>query len=226
MVRSTLSALFVLTLGSGAAFAAPITVGGILFPGGPESFVDAVVSYSPGGGVGVNGPQVFNDPQAIIGLPDYNGSTGAVSLGDANLPSPNLAELIVRFVDNSLTTSGTTTPDLHIFEVGTDVEPFLLAISVDGMTWLNLGSFQGQPASIDIDAFPGVVQGAKYSFLRFRDDPTVTSPFNRTFAEADFDAIGAISSAAPAAVPEPASLALAAVALLGMHARRGRRRLP
>jgi hypothetical protein len=223
MIRSALAAVFVMTLGSGAAIAAPITVGGILFPGGPESFVDAVVSYSPGGGVGVLGAQVFNDPLAIIGLPNYNGNTGAVSLGDANLPSPNVAELIVRFTDNALTTSGTTTPDLHIFEVGTDIEPFLLAISIDGIAWLNLGSFQGQPASIDIDAFAGVVQGAKYSFLRFRDDPSVTSPFNRTFAEADFDAIGAISSSAPAAVPEPVSAALFGLGLIGTLTARYRR---
>lgn len=218
-MRRSLFAVFLALAWSGAASAAPITVGGILFPGGPESFADAVVSYSPGGGVGTNGAQVFNDPSAAVGLPNYNGSTGAVSLGDANLPAPNPAELIIRFTDNSLTTSGNDTPDLHIFEIGTDVERFVVAISLDGVDWLEIGSLSGQPTSIDIDAVPGVVPGARYSFVRLRDDPSVTSPFNQTFAEADIDAIGAISSA-PAVAPEPSLLGLLGVGLLGGAARR------
>jgi hypothetical protein len=188
-------------------------VGGILFPGGPESFADVVVSYSPGAGVGTSGGQIFNDPAAALGLPNYNGSTGAVSLGNANLPTPNPAELIVRFTDNSLTTSGNSTPDLHIFEVGVDVERFFVAISQDGVNWLEIGSLSGQPTSIDIDAVPGVVLGAQYSFVRLRDDPSVTSPFNQTFAEADIDAIGAISSA-PAVAPEPSRIGLVGMGLL------------
>jgi hypothetical protein len=222
MKRFTLGAALVLVT-CGSASGAPITVQGILFPDGPSSFVDEVVSYSPGAGVGVNGPQVFNDPLAVIGLPNYNGATGAVSLGRANPPSV-LAELIVKFTDNSLTTSGNANADLFLFEVGTDVEPFLLAISQDGFNWIDLGKILGQPAAVDIDGFAGVVLGAKYSYVRLRDDPTVTSPFNQTFAEADFDAIGAISSAPPVVseVPEPATFAMAAVGLAAIAVARRR----
>ena len=132
-------------------------------PAAPNRSPTRSSATAPGGGVGVLGSQVFNDPLAVLGLPDYNGSTGAVSLGNANLPVPSTAELIVRFTNNSLTTSGTSAADLHLFEVGTDIEPFLLAISIDGISWVDLGSFQGQPASIDIDAFAGVTQGAQYA---------------------------------------------------------------
>jgi hypothetical protein len=173
-----------------------IRIGGIEFPAGAVSFADLVVSYTPGAGVGTSGSQVFNDPSAALGTPNYNGNTGAVSLGRAVAGNPGIAQLIVRFTDNSLTTSGNNTPDLHIFEVGADVEPFLIAISQDGLTWVEIGSLSGQPTSIDIDAVAGVIPGAKYSFVRLRDDPNTTSPFNVTFAEADIDAIGAISSAA------------------------------
>ena len=208
--------LFVMLAGS--AEGAPIVVQGILFPGGAASFADAVVSYSPGAGVGVLGSQVFNDPSAALRLPNYNGATGAVSLGDANLPTPNPAELVLRFTDNSLTPSGNATPDLHVFEVGTDVESFLVAISQDGVNWIDLGAVSGQPTSIDIDGKPGVVAGALYSFVRLRDDPSVTSPFSRTFAEADIDAVGAISSGAAVPVPEPGTLMLLG---LGLAAARG-----
>ena len=145
------------------AGAAPITVGGVTFPQGASSFADVIVTYTPGFGVGVSGSQVFDDPQAALGVPDYNGATGAVSLGSFVAGTPASAQLVVRFSDNSLTTSGDSTPDLHIFEVGTNVESFFVAISLDGTTWLERAApVSGQPTSIDIDTLPGVVLGAQY----------------------------------------------------------------
>jgi len=196
------------------ASAAPITIGGITFPDGAVSFADAVVSYSQGTAVGAP----WNDPAESLGLPDYTGTDGMVSLGVGG-------SLIVRFVDNSLTTSGNSTADLHIFEVGAVIEAFNVAISIDGVSWIDLGNVLGQPTSIDIDGKAGVVAGEKYSFVRLTDvAPSGLSGF--PFGEADIDAIGAISSAAadPRAVPEPASMTLLATGMLWMGRRLYRQR--
>ena len=205
------------------AGAAPITVGEVTFPQGASSFADAIVTYTPGFGVGVSGSQVFDDPQAALGVPDYNGATGAVSLGSFVAGTPASAQLVVRFSDNSLTTSGDSTPDLHIFEVGTNVESFFVAISLDGTAWLERAApVSGQPTSIDIDALPGVVLGAQYSYVRLRDDPDETAANFPPFAGPDIDAIGAISSTAPVPVPEPSTLAL--LGIIGLAGLRRRRR--
>lgn len=227
MIKRALGACLGLLVVSGTAHASPITVGGIFFPQGTVSFADAVVSFQPGTGVGTaagpNCTEVFNNINAVIGLPDYNGCTGALALGD--LAGPGSATLVVQFVDNSLTTSGNSTPDLHIFEVGALVESFFVDISVDGQNWLALGLVSGQPTSIDIDAIAGVSQGALYSFVRLRDDPSQTSNTSFHFRGPDIDAIGAISSGAPnPTVPEPSTWVLLGMGLAGMGvARRGRR---
>ena len=126
----------------------------------------------------------------------------------------------MRFSDNSLTTSGDATADLHIFEVGARVEVFNIAISQDLVNWIDLGDLSGQPTSIDIDAVAGVVQFAQYSYVRLTDvDPNQTgSPFG----EADIDAIGAISSAPPVAIHAPGALAFLGLGFAAMMLRRRR----
>jgi len=182
-------------------------IGGIEFPDGPVSFADAVVSYSPGPDVGADDRGDWSNPEETLGVPDNDeeGVTVA-SLGDGG-------ELILQFTDNSLTTSGDSTADLHIFEVGAIVERMSLAISTNNSDWVDLGLWEGQPASIDIDGITGVVEGTLYSYIRLRDDASI----NQTgfpFGEADIDAVGAISSG-EAVVPEPATLALMVLGLLG-----------
>lgn len=190
------------------ATAEPITVNGITFPQGAASFADLVSSYSPGPDVG----GAYANPAAALGLPDYNGSTGAASLGEGG-------SLTLRFTNNSLTTSGDSAPDLHVFEVGSAVEFFNVAISRDGVTYLDLGSVRGQPTSLDIDAVPGVVAGGLYSWVRLTDVAPNQSGF--PFGEADIDAVGAISSTA--VTPEPATLTLVGIALASLPAIRRRR---
>lgn len=196
--------------------AAPITVGGITFPDGPSSFADAVVSYTPG--ANVTTPGDYDDPADALGLPNYNGATGSVSLGQ-------FGTLVLRFVDNSLTTSGNATPDLHVFEIGGAVEVFNLSISTDGVTWIDLGDVLGQPTSVDIDGKAGVVAGAQYSYVRLID--VLPHQSGAPFGEADIDAVGAISSAPPVdPVPEPLSMTLVASGICAVALRRRLRNRP
>lgn len=195
------TALFTGTLAlSGATLAAPTTYSGVTFPDGDISFADIVISYAPGGDVG----SPHDDPNRSLGAP--NGQF--TSLGDNGV-------LIVQFTDNSLTTSGDATADLHIFEVGAAVERFNVAISQNLTTWIDLGNLLGQPTSIDIDGAAGVVPFAQYSYVRLTDVSPNQS--GSPFGEADIDAIGAISSAPPASVPAPAALALLGLGMIGIR---------
>ena len=192
---------------STSAYAIPIE--GIEFPDGATSFADAVVSFAPGPDVAGD----YDDPLDALGVPDYNGATGAVSLGNGGV-------LILRFTDNSLTTSGDAMPDIHIFEIGAVTEFFNLAISTNGINWIDLGNVLGQPTSVDIDGKAGVVSGAQYSFVRLTD--VLPEQSGSPFGEADIDAVGAISSAPPVNVPEPVSLSLLGIGLAGWRLTRRR----
>jgi MYXO-CTERM domain-containing protein len=202
----SLAAVFgaALSLSTGAA-AMPTTYSGITFPDGDISFADEVISFNPGPDVAAP----HDDQNLVLGAPDGS----HISLGENG-------SIIVRFSDNSLTTSGDATADLHIFEVGARVEVFNIAISQDLVNWIDLGDLSGQPTSIDIDAVAGVVQFAQYSYVRLTDvDPNQTgSPFG----EADIDAIGAISSAPPVAIHAPGALAFLGLGFAAMMQRRRR----
>ena len=126
-------------------------IGGVEFPDGAESFADGVASYAPP----VPGP---SDPHQgsgnSLGIPNYAGVNGCaspascsfVSLGDGGT-------LIVEFVDNRLTGSGSAALDLWIFEVGPDVEDTFVSISKDGVTYHDVGKVLGSTRGIDIDVF-------------------------------------------------------------------------
>ena len=202
MIRSILAGT-AMTLLAGAAHAIPF--GGVEFPDGAISFADSVVSYLPGNDVGAG----YDDPTAALGTPDWAGAGTATSLGEGG-------ELILEFTDNSLTTSGDAAADLWIFEIGAAVESFNVAIAQSLGSWIDLGNVSGQPTGIDIDGVAGVVAGARYSFVRLRD--VLPNQSGAPFGEADIDAVGAISSAAP--VPAPAPLMLLGLALLGAAGRR------
>lgn len=166
--------------------------GGVEFPQGALSFADQVVSYTPGSGV--LAPN--NDPSQALGVPNYDvqADLNYVSLGDVP------GSLVLRFLDNSLTTSGTPADDLWVFEIGGAIEPTSVDISTDGINWLPIGDTGGATSGIDLDSIAGVIPGAKYSYVRLSELPPLQS--GSPFAGADIDAVGAISSTTPVGTPD------------------------
>lgn len=207
------------------ANASLVTYDGIDFPQGNVSFADKVISYDPDYSGG-NEPfdSNYTDPDSALGAPDYDSPTGSVSLGSGGL-------LQLLFTDNALTNSGNSDNDLHIFEIGPDVEDTFVAIrptadtfnllsptySPDANGFFSVGSVTGATSSIDIDSlFSGFDPGAlMFDAVQLIDDPNEGDRGANSTVGADIDAVGAISSAPPVnQVPEPGSLALLAGSLI------------
>lgn len=211
-VRSALAAA-AFCLFAGAAQAD--LIGGVEFPDGVSSFADAVESFSPA--AGPTAPHL--DANNSLGVPDYAGVNSCPSAPACSFASLGSGgTLIVEFVDNRLTGSGSAAEDLWIFEVGPDIEDTFVSISKDGVVWHDVGKVFGSTAGIDIDAFGWGVDD-RFRFVRLRDDPDEGGTRGIT-AGADIDAVGAVSSVP--AIPEPETWALFALGALamGLHRRR------
>ncbi|MGE0383970.1 MAG: PEP-CTERM sorting domain-containing protein [Gammaproteobacteria bacterium] len=197
------------------------TQGGTDFPEGAVSFADAVVSYSPGVVAGNPSDPHRGDFNALD-VPDYSGVNSCasqaacsfVSLGDGG-------SIVLRFIDNKLTGSGDNALDLWVFEVGPDIEDTFVDISTDGILWHAVGKVFGSTAGIDIDAF-GFGIADQFGYIRLTDDTDEGGQSGATVG-ADIDAVGAISTTRTP-VPEPATFALAGLALAALKRTRSRRR--
>lgn len=194
------SVLLVATPASGT----PIVVDGITFADGEKAFADEVVSFAVP-------PDVAHvDPAAALGIPDGD----FVSIGTEG-------ELVLRFTDNSVTTSGTPDDDLYVFEGGSVFEEIQLFVSTDGASWIHVGNSTAFTTGFDLDAWTGsgIVPGALYSYVRIVD--VLPEESNLFFAGADIEGVGAIASGP--AVPEPAAGALVLLGLAGLASGRSRR---
>ncbi|MCX9080932.1 MAG: hypothetical protein OIN83_01915 [Candidatus Methanoperedens sp.] len=176
---TTLILSIYLLAGTGSA----VLYNGVDFPGGASSFADEVVSYNPA--TGVSG---HDNPSMAIGIPDYANNTNYVSLGDEGT-------LVLKFTDNSLTTSGNENKDLWIFEIGEKFESADVYISKDGINWIYTGSTSNYTTGIDIDAYrgpEGIILGEQYSYVKLVD--RLPHESDSPTAGADIDAVGAVSS--------------------------------
>lgn len=151
----------------------------IYFPFGDISFADEVVSYDKG-----NPPakEKYCNPQLSLGTPDFINSevSGFLTLGCNG-------NLILKFTDNALV--DIEGYDLHVFEVGSDIEPTELSISQDGKTWIKIGRISGGHASIDIAPF--VKKDELFYYIQLHD---LESACKKGWPGADIDAIGAMGS--------------------------------
>ena len=185
--------------------------GGVDFPSGAISFADEWIFYEPTSDV----LAPYNDPASALGIPDYPPSSNYVSLGDEGI-------LVLKFTNNSLTTSWDNSDDLWIFEVGGLSEPTSVDISTNGLDWINVGNTIGGTYGIDIDSYisSGVVLGERYNYVRLTD--LLPHQSDSPWEGADIDAVGAISSTSP--VPIPGSVWLLGTGLAGLAGIRTRRR--
>ncbi len=155
---------------------AQTTYSGITFQDGDQSFADAVIDYTPG--VFPSSSPQCDTPTNALGPPDRSSVScgGYVSLGQGG-------SLTLSVTNPALVASGTSQPDLHIFEIGSAVELFKVEVSVNGIDWITIGELSGQPSSVDIDAHPDIQAGDSFGFIRLTD-------LSNTNNGADIDAVG------------------------------------
>src|SRR5690606_37899425 len=145
-----------------------------------RSFADEVVEYAAGSGT-IN--DSASDPAALLGAPDFSGNVddgSFLSLGCDGV-------VTLQFTDNALI--DVDGADLYVFEVGPNVEGMSLAISEDGLTWIDLGGISGGRAEIDIAGMAPA--DTSFRFVRLTDDGIECGT---RYAGADIDAVAAIGS--------------------------------
>jgi hypothetical protein len=169
------------------------------------SFADSIVNYTAGENVGAP----YNEASAALGAPDFTDNHNLPDYQVAPFPSVSLGDggsLILRFTNNSLTTSGDSGIDLWFFEVGDQIESTEISISKNGTTWIPVDTIGGATSGIDIDAYldSGVELWGRYNYVKMTDlnEKKSGSPF----AGADIDAVAALSNAVTDDVNAPVAV--------------------
>ena len=143
------------------------------------TWASRVTSFAPGSPAST----VSADPQSALGAPDCDGdhrhADKYVALGVGG-------ELVLEF--SGLEFCDGDGPDLSIVEIGPLAEPFDVAVSRDGSSWLAIGRAKG--ADVLIDLAPLNRPGEPFRFVRLVDAKGVKAAKNK-WPGADIDAVGA-----------------------------------
>lgn len=153
----------------------------VTLPLGELSFADRVVRFDMGDPPARS--EEFRNPELALGAPDYEDGDDATftTLGCGGT-------LILEFVDNALVNG--LGADLHVFEIGPDVEDQRVAVSADGSEWLELGDISGGTASVDIGEFTESQE--VFRFIRLTD---LKESCGSRWPGADIDAVAAVGGA-------------------------------
>ena len=145
----------------------------VYLPLGDASFADVVVEFIPGKPKGRAPKGALGPAQGrLLTLKD------CATLGIYGV-------LTLYFEDNSI--SDVNGLDIYVFEIG-QIEPTNIAISKDGIEWINVGKIEGGTAGIDIHDF--VQPGETFNYVRLSDLNTYSG-----MPGADVDAVAAIGGA-------------------------------
>ncbi len=140
-------------------------------------FADAVVSFAEGSPAAKR--KTNNSPDLVLGKPSHHQPSLTLGCGGV---------LVVRFTDNALI--DVDGDDLYVFEIGPNIEPTKVDISVNGQDWLAIGNIAGATASLDIH--PYIPSGQHFNYVRLTD---LKQSCQSTTPGADITAIAAIGSA-------------------------------
>jgi hypothetical protein len=140
-------------------------------------YAQSVVAFTAGAGV----QPAYADPSNALGAPDFREGAGAVSLGNR---AAGVAELVVSFGAAWLVDGPGA--DLVVFEEGPSAEPTELAVSVDGVTWFDVGVVAGSVHEVDLQG--RVPAGQRFALVRLRtaSERAARGPW----AGPDVDAVG------------------------------------
>lgn len=125
--------------------------------------------------------QSSSNPLMSLGLPDYrsDGIDTGENRGFVTLGCNGTIEL--EFARSFIDGPGN---DLHIFEVGEDVEPLNLSISQNGRDWIDYGLVSGASSGVDISGV--ATADTEYRYIRLTDQGEACES---SFPGADIDAV-------------------------------------
>jgi hypothetical protein len=146
-------------------------------------WADGVVAFEPG----IPHSTLSNEPGAALGPPDFRDDLAESKQYHAYVTLGRGGRLVLEFTQAPFCDGAG--PDLKIFEVGPLAEPVIVAVSVDGREWIEVGRTKSSDNTIDLAAF--VRPDDRFRFVRLTDARGVRAKDNQ-WPGADIDAVCAL----------------------------------